>query len=364
MSLIEAKRAKPATNVIEFGFPSPTPDDLTFACTCGDVSLVRALLAAKANPEGFDRTPLIAACRNHEFGGVIAELLIEKRAYLNLTLTPVLIHAVLEKNVPVVGTLIRRGAHLNSRDQGGWTALMHASPSMTIMRLLERANVNLQNTHGNSALMIATKDDHVEAAGFLLGLRADVKLRNSRGETALILAVRHSKPDLVKLILDASSFSSVAACDVDEQTGVLLDQKATIDQQDDRGWTALTHALGQTKRTVELLLTRKANVDLCDNEQWTPLMHAARYSSLETVALLLSGNPNVNAQTKNGGTALMCAVYGSESEAKVQLLIARNANVDAEDEDGWTALTFAVREPKDTTVRLLQTQRASPARPL
>jgi len=76
----------------------------------------------------------------------------------------------------------------------GMTALMFASYSNYDQReivrmLIERgADVNIKNSKGMTALMIASRGGRTEIVRMLIERGADVNIKNSNGKTALMLA--------------------------------------------------------------------------------------------------------------------------------------------------------------------------------
>ena len=83
----------------------------------------------------------------------------------------------------------------------------------------------------------------------------------------------------------------------------------------------------------------------------TTLMHAAINGSVEEVDREIRNGADVNATTKFGMTALMCAVH---DPAKVRLVLKAGANPNAEARSGHTALVLAAGyDGADESVRLL-----------
>ena len=86
--------------------------------------------------------------------------------------------------------------------------------------------------------------------------------------------------------------------------------------------------------SIKLLLENKADINLQDNDGWTALTVSLKYlntnSSLETVKLLLKNGANVNIKNNKGRTPLMVASkYSKEYSSEiVKLLIKYGAEVD------------------------------------
>jgi hypothetical protein len=117
----------------------------------------------------------------------------------------------------VVEELIARGADPNIRDNIGSTPLMwavsHRQPSpdqiKTIQILLRhRANVNIANERGTTALMSAASYAPAELVTMLLAHGAEAEQRDNRGHTALWWA-RTTKNDRAVKYLDNARHKTV-----------------------------------------------------------------------------------------------------------------------------------------------------------
>jgi ankyrin repeat protein len=95
---------------------------------------------------------------------------------------------------------------------------------------------------------------------------------------------------------------------------------------------------------------------------WTALHHAARQRDGKTLALLLKANAHVNAQAKNGDTAL-CVAVSEGYPSNVADLLAARADATLVCREGRTALheaTARVGEPRSSIVRVLLQAGARP----
>ena len=131
-------------------------------------------------------------------------------------------------------------------------------------QLADRANVNLQDGEGKTALFYAADRGHTEIVKLLLAKGADVK--SAAGAKALM--------------------ASACAGDL-ESVKAILAQGADINAQDKEGVTALMVAAEENRvEVVKLLLSRGANASLKDVEGETALDYAEFEEHKEVVEIL------------------------------------------------------------------------------
>ncbi|CAI5720487.1 unnamed protein product [Hyaloperonospora brassicae] len=174
----------------------------------------------------------------------------------------------------------------------------------------------------------------------------------------------------------------------------LLDKGVHLDAKDQDERTPLHWACASGRLNVaEFLLTRaRASLDVQDDAGWTPLMSAASAGHAEIVGLLLSsgasaelGNVNgqiplhyhrgrreiaellldytadVNHADTTGSTPLMRALGGKPSLAIIAQLVEHGAKVDGRDVDGNTPLHLAISEGHEDIARYLLEHGADPS---
>jgi ankyrin repeat protein len=233
-----------------------------------------------------------------------------------------LFKAVRERNISKVKLILGSGIDVNSKDEIGQTALMHAC-------------------------MQGYKD----ISEFLLSRGADVNAKDDVSGTALMYASSQGNESMVNL---------------------LLERKADVNAKDVRNNTALIKAAvrGYTKN-ARLLIKYGADVNWHGAFSMTPLMWATGMEQIETVLFLLNHGADVNATAKDGVTALMLAagpVYLEEKQSYgsfmnisidgghdkiVRLLLDHGAEVNAKDIHGNTALFYAIQKGDETIKSLL-----------
>ncbi|MES2099384.1 MAG: ankyrin repeat domain-containing protein [Pseudomonadota bacterium] len=139
--------------------------------------------------------------------------------------------------------------------------------------LLERGfDPNTRDPKGQTGLNIALLERSTKTAKLLLAQPGiDVNLLNSAGESALMVAALKGDVSAVQ---------------------TLLERGAKVNQP---GWSALHYAsTGPDAGLVKLLLDRGAELDAASPNGTTPLMMAAQYGSEDSVSLLLARGADVN----------------------------------------------------------------------
>lgn len=207
-------------------------------CDWGDdvVWLLLGTACAVDGDEGRDllgRTPLHWACATGKIR--LAELLlmragpfvvdIDATEFRNKTALHI---AAAHGRDDVVGLLLRYGADLEARSDGGWTALHNAchkgSVPTVCMLLRAGANVNSQLLNGVTPLHLAAQAGHTAIVECLLE-RPDLKrrIRDNFGSTPFLRAAQFHRKDIVFLLapfnnVEALSPDAKGACESFEAT--------------------------------------------------------------------------------------------------------------------------------------------------
>jgi len=101
-----------------------------------------------------------------------------------------LIKSSSDGHLEVVKSLIDKGADVNVKDSGDWTALIWSSAyeHLDIVKYLigKGADVNAKDNGGYTALMESSSNGHLEVVKYLIEQGADVNAENKYGWTALM----------------------------------------------------------------------------------------------------------------------------------------------------------------------------------
>ena len=193
--------------------------------------------------------------------------------------------------------------------------------------------VAAQDLSANARLLAAART--AEGAGVTKALAdgASPDARNRVGETALIIALKNDQPALARTMIDAGTDVNLAA--VSGVTPLM----------------AAAHA-GQVE-IVRMLLAKGADVAPLDRLQKNAMVYAAGQGSTDVVVLLLRAGVDPNAIYVHDLTALMWAAgYGKAATA--QALLAAGARPELKDDRGKTALDIARDGNFVETVMLLE----------
>ena len=167
----------------------------------------------------------------------------------------------------------------------------------------------------------------------LLKKGADLEARNKYGDTALILAARDGHLEVVKYLAELG---------------------ADVNAKVSYGGTALMKAaIGEHLDVVKYLAECGADLDVKDEDGRTALMREANWGQLDVVKCLVECGADLDIQDKNGQTALMMAAIWGRLDV-VKCLAEHGADLEAKDKDGRTALDIARECEKADCVKFLE----------
>ena len=343
---------------------------LHVACKKGDLSIVKKVLEAGADPiitDRFGYTPLHYACENshlecfREFmvqtPDVFCDLM---KVANNFGATPfsvradnnqTILHVACTKgDLSIVKKLLEAGADPNSRDGSTFTPLMLAVQHIDDVKAADiigilcefKCNVNIQElsfSRSVTALHLACDLGKEKCVEMLIAKEANVLVRTQDGLTPLHLACKHGYHTLISFLITEGTLE---ACDYI------------------RGWTPLQYAckcnhIECARRIVvgfsKLLLQTHIKYNLTfhtlrDQDGRTILHHACLRNDIQFVENLLNLGADPNVQDTNGVTPLMSALlyHGSNVDMNLlSLLLSLVWEPDIKDNRGRTALHYSAK---------------------
>lgn len=195
-----------------------------------------------------------------------------------------------------VKELVEQGTDIDTKDEGGWTAL-HWAASIGHRGLAEYliangADVNAKAKDSSTPLHRAAQTGNIDTAALLVDKGANINVGEGY-ETPLEIAAGHSKEMVEWLIAKGANVNADAG-----------------------GWPALVSALGCERfEIVELLLAKGADVNIKYSKSRTPLHYTAmHYNNPKIVELLISKGADINAKDNNGITAMDFAKKSGHTE--------------------------------------------------
>ena len=97
-----------------------------------------------------------------------------------------LLHIALDKES--IKLLISKGADVNARDAQGMTPIFNKEINLIILLVKAGADIRLQSSKGNTALMWFAYSGYLEGIKYLVSLGAKIDIKNSDNQTALDIA--------------------------------------------------------------------------------------------------------------------------------------------------------------------------------
>ena len=264
-----------------------------------------------------------------------------------------------------LATILASGAHTETTDKEGCTALILASRAgrhNNVLTLLKAgANIEARNVHGATPLREAAKMGHLTVVQLLLSWEARLWDFNAPYHaTALDKALEKEKWETAKLLLEkgdrvlkSGRILPTKLCSCAEQNkqddalgvSVLIQAGVNIDNaRNSRSQSPLLIAShnGHTE-IVKILLAAQACTESRDDNGYTALSLATLKGYLEIVRMLLQAGANPNALNKSGWSVLAEASYHGWPEI-IDELIARGAYLDTRDEGNYTPLLLAAQQ--------------------
>ena len=266
-------------------------------------------------------------------------------------------------NDDVPKLLLQHGADPNITRIANVTPLMMAlfhAPQLVDILLQYKAKPNKASNNGDTALIQACRDNHIDAVTSLLHHGADPSIAGELGMTPLLSATARGNEKIVQKLLDhpegkasvnvKSEFgiSPLGAASINGLVSIamrLLKATADPDLKMAGGETALMKAvIHQNQALTRLLILFGANINLKRNDGATALMLACEKRDEYIFKMLLHSGADPNQVNEVGASALMIACYHEYLEIVKLLLQSDKTKLNIPNIHGVTPLAVAAQQ--------------------
>jgi ankyrin repeat protein len=352
---------------------------LSLAATNGSAAIIEILLKAGADPNAAlpeGETAVMTAARTGDPAAI--KTLLSHDAKVNAKEHTMgetaLMWAAAENHPEAVKALIEGGADIDARSTVLSLAPFKWVTSGMVSTTLPRG--------GWTPLMYSARQNSTDAARVLVDARADLNLTDPDGATALVFAIINAHFDLAAMLLEKGADPNVADetgmaalyAAVDMHTlGPMISRPAPklVDKLDaaDLVKLLLAHGAIPNARLKKPVIGRHHDGgDQSMGDGTTPFMRATKANDLALMKVLLDGGADPLLTQKDHTTTLMIASSGgaragayatalSVSEATsiqaIQICLDHGVDINAFNNNGQTALHRAAQRGADQVVKFL-----------
>jgi uncharacterized protein len=268
--------------------------------------------------------------------------------------------AAMHRDLEAVRALLSRKADPNVAQADGATALHWAArwddTRMASLLIGAGARTNRANADGVTPLFLAAEVGSAAMISTLFEGGADVNLPVlPHGETALMLAARTGKPDAVKVLLDhgaavnakdnlrgTTALMWAAEEGHSDVIRLLIEHGAEVRAQSAELSPPARRGLGFASSNIVFGASSRASAKKATKGGLTALLFAAREDCLDCVRALLDAEAPVDQTSVDGSSPLLVAVQNGNFEL-ARFLLERGASPNLMNLKGWTPLYLAVK---------------------
>ncbi len=287
-----------------------------------------------------------------------------------------LVQAVRRNDPAAWSALLEKKADVNVRDDAGNTALHVAALNhdLAAVRALLAAGAEADPKNTAEATPLLYGAGHADIVRLLLARGANANAASKSKNTPLMVAAGHPRSyAAVRLLLEAGAdihAKKAAGVEVMLERAVDGGDRQTIDFLLERGAAKdaagaaaalATAAFTGERGLVELLLSHGADPNLNPTFSGHALNLALIGEQLDVAKLLIEKGADVNQRSPTGHATppMVLAAYNQSGDTSVvKALLARGADVNAANDHGATALSYARRSGATALVDYLQKEGA------
>ena len=205
-------------------------------------------------------------------------------------------------------------------------------------------DINQGNSKGETALMWASRQGHIETAQTLIKRGADVNVENVKGSTALYWAVRYGHVQVATFLIKTGNADPqtrrkfglvsplILSCALgnSEMVDLLLDQRSVDVNYRIRGGETAIHFATREGFTdiVSKLLERGADVDNADEFGDTPLLLAVKYGHVDLANTFINQGASVDQRNLEGHDIWQYAIDRDDDELLEALVVTTQEMLD------------------------------------
>ena len=275
--------------------------------------------------------------------------------------------AVQNGDLKIVKLLTANGANIHTKDTYGNSPLSMAFAGSTELfeAVVNTSNATSQDSDGNTPLHIALLNfAPLAKTKYLISLTNDVNIRNMDGDSALLIAAKNNMREVGELLLaknadifstNKSNFSPLRYALKTSAVQDWLITSNTIKATDGSGNTVLHYAAEwKIAKAINSLLVKGADINARNANGETPLFNSAKSNSPNIIQTIVDGGGEIQARDNLGSTAIHAAVRW-DAVTSIDKLVSLGINVNAQNTSGKSPLAEAAAAGKfDIAKRLLE----------
>ena len=255
-------------------------------------------------------------------------------------------------------------------------AIIAKKYSFVELLLKEKINLNSQDIYSWTALMYASKSNHVKTFTQLLSAGCDPFIKDKSGKS-VITHIKEEKENSVMINAlvnhqfdDGRNILMEAVIKKDIQSISELLTVVDVNSTDKTGRTAFFYATAAGEEKIaQMLISAGADLSIQDKSHKTARQYAVEKNQETIVALIdwslavstiLKGVSDSDQLLSGGKTFLMIASKRNDISSS-RLLLDSKVDIDETDEQGRTALFYAAAAGHKSAVELLLSEGADPA---
>ena len=237
-------------------------------------------------------------------------------------------NSIIKYDITMFKEYLKNEKELNKTDNAGNTilhfAIMNKKNDFVKLILNEEINIEALNNKGFTALLIAYKTNNKEIINMLENNGANTNIYSYNKKTPLHYACKNGNLELVNHLISKKN------ADVNSTTIF--------------GNTPLHYASkNNILEIVKLLVSKGAKINVLDGSGTSPLLYSILKSNVECAQFLIINGADVNKSNHKGDAPLNAAFEEKLNGNLLKLMVNNMSNINAQDKEGLTALDLALK---------------------